>query len=46
MITVTLDNTDLSYQAIKNIIYRLRKKIGKDFIKNVQSLGYIFNKKD
>lgn len=35
----------LTYQASKNIIYRIRKKIGKDIIENVQSIGYIFNKK-
>ena len=30
----------LSYSAIANIIYRLRKKIGKETLVNVQSLGY------
>lgn len=34
-----------SEQAIKNIIYRLRKKLGKDIIENVQGLGYILNLK-
>lgn len=46
----TIDNTlnpenPMSYQASKNIIYRLRKKIGKEIFQNVQSLGYIFHKK-
>lgn len=38
----------LTYQASKNVIYRFRKKIGKDIIQNVQSLGYIYhtNKQD
>lgn len=35
----------LSYQASKNIIYRLRKKIGKNTIENIQSIGYTFNLK-
>lgn len=34
----------LSYQAGKNLIYRLRKKIGENSIESVQSLGYIFHK--
>lgn len=33
-----------SEQAIKNIIHRLRNKIGKDMIQNLQSLGYSFKK--
>jgi DNA-binding response OmpR family regulator len=33
-----------SEQAIKNIIHRLRNKIGKDYIQNLQSLGYSFKK--
>lgn len=33
-----------SEQAIKNIIHRLRLKIGKDNIQNIQSLGYLFRK--
>lgn len=33
-----------SEQAIKNIIHRLRNKIGKDFIQNLQSLGYLAKK--
>lgn len=33
-----------SEQAIKNIIYRLRKKIGKDMIQNHNNLGYFFKK--
>lgn len=33
-----------SEQAIKNIIYRLRKKIGKDVIQNYNNLGYFFKK--
>ncbi|AXX90381.1 hypothetical protein CKA55_12905 [Arcobacter suis] len=33
-----------SEQAIKNIIHRLRLKIGKDNIQNIQSLGYSFRK--
>lgn len=33
-----------SEQAIKNIIHRLRLKIGKDNIQNIQSLGYFFRK--
>lgn len=33
-----------SEQAIKNIIYRLRKKIGKDVIQNSNNLGYSFKK--
>lgn len=35
------DEKDLSYKAIANIIYRLKKKIGKDMLLNVQSLGYM-----
>ena len=31
-----------SIQAIKNIIHRIRKKIGKDTIINIQNLGYMF----
>lgn len=43
MIDSELENDKpLSYQATKNLIYRLRKKIGKDSIKSVQSLGYVF----
>jgi DNA-binding response OmpR family regulator len=30
-----------SYKSIVNIIYRLRKKIGKEHLLNVQSIGYI-----
>lgn len=42
MIHDALDITDSSnYNAIKNTIYRLRKKIGKDTLVNVQSLGYL-----
>ena len=33
-----------SEQAIKNIIYRLRKKIGRDVILNSNNLGYSFKK--
>jgi len=33
-----------SEQAIKNIIYRLRKKIGKDTIQNLNNLGYFYKK--
>lgn len=33
-----------SEQAIKNIIHRLRNKIGKNMIQNLQSLGYSFKK--
>ena len=33
-----------SEQAIKNVIYRLRKKIGKDVIQNLNNLGYSFKK--
>lgn len=33
-----------SEQAIKNIIHRLRNKIGKNMIQNLQSLGYSFRK--
>lgn len=33
-----------SEQAIKNIIYRLRKKVGKDVIQNSNNLGYSFKK--
>ncbi len=35
------ENDYKSNQAIKNIIHRLRKKLGKDTIFNIQSLGYI-----
>jgi DNA-binding response OmpR family regulator len=31
-----------TYNATKNIVYRLRNKIGKELIRNVQSLGYRF----
>jgi len=34
-----------SYHAIKSIIYRLRKKIGKDVIKNIPGVGYTFTQK-
>lgn len=33
-----------SEQAIKNIIYRLRKKIGRDTIQNLNNLGYFYKK--
>lgn len=33
-----------SEQAIKNIIHRLRIKIGKELILNIPSLGYILKK--
>jgi DNA-binding response OmpR family regulator len=36
-------NEKLSYKAIKNHIYRLRQKIGKETISNVQSLGYMLH---
>lgn len=39
-------NKPLSYQASKNIIYRLRKKIGLDFIQSIQSVGYIYKLKE
>jgi len=35
------ENDYKSNQAIKNIIHRLRKKLGKDTIFNISSLGYI-----
>jgi len=42
MISNAIDNEESkSNQAIKNIIYRLRQKIGKDNIVNVPSFGYI-----
>ena len=33
-----------SDQAIKSLIYRLRKKLGKDKILNISGIGYIFKK--
>ncbi|MAC83941.1 MAG: DNA-binding response regulator [Arcobacter sp.] len=49
---VLLTNDEISYtinkddnksiQAIKNIIHRIRQKIGKDTIINIQNVGYIF----
>ncbi len=42
MISNAIDNeNNKSEQAIKNIIYRLRQKIGKSTIVNVRSFGYI-----
>jgi len=42
MISDAIDNEEIkSNQAIKNIIYRLRQKVGKDNIANVPSFGYI-----
>ncbi len=42
MISDAIDNTEhKTEQAIKNIIFRLRQKIGKDTIANVPSFGYI-----
>jgi len=42
MIEYQLDTFDSTkYNAVKNHIYRLRKKIGKDILVNVQSLGYL-----
>jgi len=42
VISHAIDNEDnKSNQAIKNIIYRLRQKLGKDTIINVQDFGYI-----
>lgn len=35
---------NINYNALKNHIYRLRKKIGKDLLVNVQSLGYLMKK--
>ena len=35
-------NETKSEQAIKNIIHRLRVKLTKNFISNVQGVGYIF----
>jgi len=35
------DCEPMSYKAIANVIYRLRKKIGKDSLENQTSLGYI-----
>jgi len=42
MIALELANEkELSYKAIANILYRLRKKIGKENLLNVQSMGYM-----
>lgn len=49
-IVLSMENIELtlspqeskSDQAIKNIIHRLRQKIGKDTILNTQGLGYVF----
>lgn len=35
------DSHDYSVGAIKNIIYRLRKKLGREFIQNHKDIGYI-----
>lgn len=35
-----------SEQAIKNIIYRLRLKLTKNFISNIQGIGYVFKSKN
>lgn len=32
---------DISYKSMANILYRLRKKIGKEHLHNIQSVGYI-----
>ena len=41
-----LDPTEnMSEQAIKSLIYRLRKKIGKDIIINIPGFGYMFKTK-
>jgi DNA-binding response OmpR family regulator len=34
----------MSDSGLKNLIFRLRKKVGKDFILTVQDVGYKFNK--
>jgi len=47
---VLMDEIDLclnsieikSKQAIKSLIYRLRKKVGKEIILNIHSYGYMF----
>lgn len=36
-----IDNNGLSTQAIKNLIHRMRVKIGKDSIINIKGLGYM-----
>jgi len=37
----SIDNNGLSIQAIKNLIHRMRVKIGKDSIINIKGLGYM-----
>ncbi len=38
--TIIYKDEYISENALKNVIYRLRKKIGKDLIKNDRNLGY------
>lgn len=35
----------LTYQSSKNAIFRFRKKLGKNIIENIQSIGYIYKQK-
>jgi DNA-binding response OmpR family regulator len=42
-INLCLDSIEMkSKQAIKSLIYRLRKKVGKDIILNIPAYGYMF----
>lgn len=46
MISYALDDIEpVSYHGIKNLIYRLRQKIGKDVIANIKSIGFIYHNK-
>lgn len=42
LIEYNVNDTGLSNQAIKNLIYRLRIKIGKELIVNIKEMGYMF----
>ena len=46
MISYALDDfEETSYHGIKNLIYRLRQKIGKESINNIKSIGFIYHDK-
>jgi DNA-binding response OmpR family regulator len=41
MIEYALDDFEISNQSIKNIIHRLRQKVGKKTIVNIKEMGYM-----
>jgi DNA-binding response OmpR family regulator len=42
IIEYNVNDSGLSNQAVKNLIYRLRIKIGKEYIVNIKEMGYMF----